>query len=403
MKQLRSKTKSSGAVAVRHPVGFNVIQQLQDSVRRGQLVVIIGTGVSMGLTNCRVPALSWSGLIRNGFKHGVTKGKISATQAKAWETQLGSNDLDDLLGAAEFMGRKLEAPNGDIYARWLESVFKDVHPANKKMESALQALHAANVPICTLNYDSLLEQVTNSPSITISDINKVTAWMRHESSGIFHLHGSWEAPATCILGIRDYETTLANDVRGLIQRSLSSFSRLLFVGCGDTFGDPNFSALIKWLRMEIKTASPQHYALVSEADMAARHADPAWHGFVEPLSYGANHSDLPAFLLKHFPAPAMVGGKGMDAPSHKENTPGDHARNLRDYRAFLVKDCGQMTIEGVRADMDTAQRRFDLERLFVPLNVLPCPPEIPESDPEREKKLLKWREENKGIGVGNTI
>jgi len=60
-----------------------------------------------------------------------------------------------------------------------------------------------------------------------------------------------------------------------------------------------------------------------------------------------------------------------------------------------VKDCGQMTIEGVRADMDTAQRRFDLERLFVPLKVLPSPPDIPETDPQREQKLLEWQEKNK--------
>jgi len=54
-----------------------------------------------------------------------------------------------------------------------------------------------------------------------------------------------------------------------------------------------------------------------------------------------------------------------------------------------------MTIEGVRADMDTAQRRFDLERLFVPLKVLPSPPDIPETDPQREQKLLEWQEKNK--------
>jgi hypothetical protein len=54
-----------------------------------------------------------------------------------------------------------------------------------------------------------------------------------------------------------------------------------------------------------------------------------------------------------------------------------------------------MTIEGVRADLDTAQRRFDLERLFVPLDVLPTPPEIPEADPLREQKLSQWTEKNK--------
>jgi hypothetical protein len=55
-------------------------------------------------------------LIRDGFAHGVKKGRISAKQAADWKSQLDSNDLDDLLGAAEFVGRKLDAPHGDLYA-----------------------------------------------------------------------------------------------------------------------------------------------------------------------------------------------------------------------------------------------------------------------------------------------
>jgi hypothetical protein len=96
-----------------------------------------------------------------------------------------------------------------------------------------------------------------------------------------------------MLGIRDYETTLTDEVRDLIQRALGSFSRLLFLGCGDTFADP---------RQKMKTAAPQHYALVSADQVAARNADPAWHGYVEPISYGADRRRFPAFLLKHFPA-----------------------------------------------------------------------------------------------------
>jgi SIR2-like domain len=107
-------------------------------------------------------------------------------------------------------------------------------------------------------------------------MHKVTAWMRRESQDILHLHGSWNAPPTCILGIRDYEVTLTDEVRDLIQRDLGSFNRLLFLGCGDTFADPNFSALIKWLRGKMKTAAPQHCALVSADQVDSRHADPAW-------------------------------------------------------------------------------------------------------------------------------
>jgi len=349
----------------------------------------------MALTNGKIRALSWTGLVEDGFAYAVRKGKISPAQGDAWKPQLNSSDLDDLLSAAEFMARKLGAPNGDLYARWLESVFGHVKAENTQMESAIRALHTAGIPLCTLNYDSLLEKTTGLTSINFGEPLKVGAWMRRETQGVLHLHGSWEAPFTCILGIRDYETTLSDELRDLIQRTLSSFSRLLFIGCGDTFGDPNFSALIKWLREKMKTAAPQHYALVRADEVAKRHADPTWQGFVDPISYGQNQNDLSGFLLKKFPAMAVARTKEKVSPAKISSATAKHANVLEDYRTFLLKDCGQMTIEGVRADMDTAQRRFDLERLFVPAKVLPVPPEIPASDPEREQKLLQWQEKHR--------
>lgn len=370
------------------------IARLTDSARRGELVVIVGTGVSMALTNGTIPSLSWKGLIEDGFAHGVKKGKITLAQDEAWKAQLDSSDIDDLLSAAEFMGRKLEAPQGNLYARWLENVFKDVQPINKEMVSAISAIHAAGIPLCTLNYDPLLERVTGLPPINFGEPTKVTAWMRRESAGILHLHGSWDVPSTCILGISDYETTRNHDVRDLIQRSLSSFKQLLFIGCGDTFADPNFSALIKWLREKINTGAHQHYALVCEDEVAARHADSAWHGFVEPISYGESHDNLSTFLLMHFPSLISPSKKKRNT-TKAASVNDEHSCLINDYRAFLLRDCGQMTIEGVRADMDTAQRKFDLERLFVPLKVLPCRPDIPANDPDSEQKLLEWQGKKK--------
>ena len=54
-----------------------------------------------------------------------------------------------------------------------------------------------------------------------------------------------------------------------------------------------------------------------------------------------------------------------------------------------------MSIDGVGADMETAKQRFDLEKLFVPLKVLPTPPAFPISDPMRERKAQQWQEKNK--------
>ena len=377
-----------------HAGDEEAINRIKESAEQGKLTVIIGSGVSMALTNDTNPSMSWVGLIRSGFAYGVKKDRISKEQSKSWESQLNSKDTDDLLCAAEFVSRKLEAPHGVLYASWLNDVFKSVKPINEKMKNALTSLLRAEIPICTLNYDSLLEHVTGENEINLTETCKVTSWIRREIPGILHLHGSWDAPSSCILGIRDYEATLGNDVRDLIQRSLASFNRLLFIGCGGTFTDPNFSALIKWLREKLKTAAPEHYALVSDEDVNARHADPAWHGFVDPIGYGGSNADLPNFLLKLFPNSKSVVKKVNASIGKIDISSAEHTKVIDKYLTFLLKDCGQMTIEGVRADMDIGQRKFDIERLFVPLKVLPCPPDIPDTDPQREQKLRKWEEQN---------
>lgn len=365
------------------------IENIKDSILKDELVVVIGTGCSIALTENSNTILSWKGLIESGFDYAVVKGKISNEQKGFWSNQLASPDIDDLLGAAEFVGRKLESPFGDLYSRWLSDSFEKIIPINKDMMNVVKNISDLGVLICTLNYDSLLEKTTGLTTILLSDTRKTTAWFRGEEKGILHLHGHWEQPDSCILGIRDYEKTIDNSMRDLFQRNLGAFRRLLFIGCGDTFSDPNFSALSNWLRTNLHANSLQHYALVGESELTKRHADPNWQGFVEPVSYGNKHSDLPHFLSELF-LPTSIKRKTKTKPVEKVNKHQKHLKLLSLYKEFLVKDCGQMTIEGVRADMDTAQRRFDLERLFVPLELQPCPPDISLDDPERDKKLHSW-------------
>lgn len=366
------------------------MQRIVESARQGKLVVVVGTGVSIGLTHGEVP--SWSGLIKNGFDYGVMKGLITKTQLSTWSSQLASADMDDLLGAAEFMGRKLGAPADQVYGRWLQQVFGSVRPSNERLSSALKALTSQGIPLCTLNYDPLLELVTGLPALQVSDTQKVLSWLRREHQAILHLHGSWDTPSSCILGIRDYETTQTNEVRDMFQRNLAAFNHLLFIGCGDTLADPNFSALVDWLRTKLPAMTPQHIALTREDDVVRRNTDPAWLGFAEPLSFGKSHDDLAEFLLQHFPKAAS-----KRSPRKSVLVSSESDSLFDEYRSFLLRDCGQMTIEGVSADMDTGQRKFDLERLFVPLNVSACPPEFSASDPDSEAKLEQWRKENEGV------
>jgi hypothetical protein len=93
--------------------------RIKGSADSSKLIAVIGTGVSLALTNGKNRSLSWKGLIENGFEYGVMKGKITEAQKEAWNRQLNSDDIDDVLGAAEFMSRKLDAPNGDLYRAFL--------------------------------------------------------------------------------------------------------------------------------------------------------------------------------------------------------------------------------------------------------------------------------------------
>jgi hypothetical protein len=371
----------------------SAIKNIHDSITKEELIVVVGTGVSISLTNNEYYQLSWTGLIESGFSFGGVKGKITKAQIESWDDQLHSTDIDDILSAAEFVSRKLGAPNGELYARWLNESFQDITPKNSDVIQAIKAISSIGIPICTLNYDSLLENVTGLPAVILSDTRKTTAWIRREEQGILHLHGHWQHPESCILGIRDYERTLNSEARDLFQRHLGAFKRLLFVGCGETFSDPNFSALIDWLKVQFGASTLQHYALVSDQQYLSRHADPTWHGFVDPLSYGDSYSKLPLFLIDLF------NKKMIPSPTPKvkvKTVRTEKDRKLLDsYKDFLIRDCGQMTIEGVSADMDTAQRRFDLEKLFVPLELLPCPPDISLDDPLRQSKLTHWKRKNK--------
>jgi hypothetical protein len=363
------------------------MRRIVDSAAQGRLVVVVGAGVSIGLTDGQMP--SWPALIKNGFEYAHKKGRISDAQLTSWSGQLYSSDIDELLAAAEFVGRKLGSPLDPVYGRWLEEVFGSVRPSNERLSAAIRAMASQGIPICTLNYDPLLEIATGMSGIRVSETQKVMSWVRREVPGILHLHGSWDVPSSCILGIRDYETTQTDEVRDLIQRNLAAFNHLLFIGCGDTFTDPNFSALVKWLRTKLVALTPQHVALTREDEVPKRNADPSWAGFVEPLSFGLAHKDLGDYLLEHFPGTVAkrVSRKPISPPS-------EAATVLENYREFLLRDCGQMTIEGVSADLDTGQRRFDLERLFVPLKVSACPPEFLPSDPDAAAKLKKWEAEN---------
>ena len=332
---------------------MGALEDIKGSAAAGKLVVVSGAGISMSLAHRTTPAVNWPALLDHAFMFAQRKGKLDEVQYRRWKDALTSSDLDDLLSAADFVSRKLGGGSGLLYAQWLNEAFSGLRTRSGPMRDALAALDRSRIPICTLNYDTLAERVTRLPSIHMGEPRKVMDWARRDGAGVLHLHGVWDVPETCVLGISDYIKATSDEFRNNLQRALSSFNRLLFIGCGDTINDPNFSSLITWMKAVVGSAGLQHYALVHNNAVEAKDKDELWHGFVQPIGYGDSYDDLPKLIIKEV-ASAAPTNKVSPRRSRSTNSP-----VVSLYREYLIRDCGQMTIEGVRADADTAKQKFE--------------------------------------------
>ncbi|MDQ3200836.1 MAG: SIR2 family protein, partial [Pseudomonadota bacterium] len=260
-------------------------------------ILVVGTGMSMGLTEGKYSQLAWTGLIRSGFRYAVEIGKIPQAKADTWLTLLkGAPTTTEILHVAGFLSDSLSDGDGFDYTMWLEKEFSEVKIHNQALASTVKALSEAGVKICTLNYDSLLESVTNLSPVYMTEPGDVIEWFKGERKGILHLHGHWKKPDTCILSSQDYQTTIQSGTRNFFQQHLTVFQNLVFVGCGGTFEDPNFDKTLGWLREEFKSTKHSTFALVKNAEVTARKADAAWKNIVEPIGFGPDHSFLGPFL-----------------------------------------------------------------------------------------------------------
>lgn len=71
---------------------------------------------------------------------------------------------------------------------------------------------------------------------------------------------------------------------------------MLFIGCGDTFLDPNFCTLIKWCNNALNGSNHRHFILCRQSDEPnfIKKLNP--YGFLQPLVYGTEFKDLVPFL-----------------------------------------------------------------------------------------------------------
>lgn len=284
-------------------MGTGLVEDLQREIDAGTVIAVVGAGVSIAATNNR-PAASWCGLLHHGVDRCRELKPVTGVDDKWAErvhAEVDSGDLDDMLSAAEKISRKLCAPNGGEYGRWLHETIGELKAERRDV---LEALRDLNVALATTNYDGLIEEVTNLRAVTWMDGAKVERVLRGDEQGILHLHGYADTPRSVILGIRSYEGVLGDDHAQAMQHAIRSLKTLLFVGCGEGLHDPNFGALLKWSCKVFAGSEYRHFRLARESEVAALQAQHPPEQRIFVLSYGKEHSELAQFLRRLRAAPA---------------------------------------------------------------------------------------------------
>jgi hypothetical protein len=278
------------------------IEKIKRNFAIGKVVTITGTGVSVAA--CPMlkvdghAVATWPGLLRHGVEFCASKGLMTPEEARALGGLLEVGSTSFLITAAEDISQRMRDSSHGVFRGWLEdTIGKIVVPAAAPLPDLLAALR--NIPglLATLNYDNLLEAATGYKPVTWDQSHQVQKVLRGEASqSVLHLHGHYEAPESVVLGQLSYDKVKNDAHASTVLRSFAIQHTLLFVGCGDTVLDPNFSRLMEWAKDALAEVAPQHYILCRSADTSGFQEKLRAAPWLQPLSYGDAYDDLAPFL-----------------------------------------------------------------------------------------------------------
>lgn len=269
--------------------------ELAGRIAAKQVLVVVGTGVSLASTGGQGLA-SWKGLISDGIEECARRG-LREDEWLGQQKKLLEGDLDDLLGVAEQVSRRLGwKPTEPCDGNWNAWLRKTVGELRASQPEVIRAIRDLGAPIATLNYDNLLTEVTGRRPITWQRAQRWLPVLRGEDDAILHLHGHWGHPSSVVLGIRSYDAVMSGSLAQDLQRALASLQSLVFIGCSGTLEDPNFSALLAWMRQQLSGAEHSHYLLLRDGESLPIEVSLLREARLVQLHYGPSHADLEPFI-----------------------------------------------------------------------------------------------------------
>lgn len=273
---------------------YNPVDDLRKDIANGDVLVVVGTGVSLAATDGKPneSVASWQGLLLNGVDRCEGLDHLSPSKATKLRAAIRSGNLDRLLAAAGEVRKALSGSDDSEVRIWLRDTVGQLKVKNREL---IEAIRDLGLPIATTNYDDLLEEVTGWRPVTWKDGDRAIQASQGKEKAILHLHGHWSKLDSVILDRESYERIRSHDLVQTILRGARAFKTLLFVGCGEGLSDPNFGALLEWAREVFRGMEGRHYRLCRKSEVASLrklHRD----DHILPISYGPDYDDLAGYL-----------------------------------------------------------------------------------------------------------
>lgn len=279
-----------------HRIDLNVSVTLRSelvaAVREKTALLILGTGVTLSATRSHELA-SWTGLIRHGVARiQDLRPTVPKRLLQDIERLLRDPTADNLIVAAERVTALLKEIPGGQFDKWLRDT---VGKLELQDTSLLQSIRDLKAPICTTNYDTVLDDYLDLSPITWRDGAQLQVALRGESKAIAHLHGVWSQPESVVFGYGSYGDAIHHGYSQALVRALSALHTVIFIGMGEGIKDPNFAGITKWLKSALPDNTSPPVVLLTESEVKRSYDDFTARG-VLPLSYGVSHDDLAPYL-----------------------------------------------------------------------------------------------------------
>jgi len=351
---------NSGTSAGGEESSSSVEGDLRERIKQGDVVLVVGAGVSVAATVAN-PVAGWRGLLDHGLDRCREVAKVDPRWVSRVREEINSDDASDLLFAAEKVTEKLGGRSGSEYGIWLRDTVGELEPA---APGVVQALVDLGVPIFTTNYDGLIEKVGDVEPVTWRHgISRIQRLLSGDERGVLHLHGFWREPESVVLGIRSYDDIVGDELAQAVQQAVALMKSFVFVGFGKGLEDPNFGALRAWMKRLLAGSEHRHFRLVLEREVEALQDVEQQ---IRVLPYGERYEDLEPYLrsLGTGASRRAVDVEAVRIVDYSEVVLGGVAERKTEVFAVAVSPDGELIAAGTDGDIllwDTKRLRGGID------------------------------------------